>query len=433
MTGLDSKIMDNRSPSPTQSSPIRPAPIVIVGGGLTGLTLAVALGSNGLPVVLIETLPLDRVTQPGFDGRVSAIAASSVRLFKALGLWAALEPHAQPINDILVSDGRPGEAPSPMTLHFDPRKLARSDEAVEPLGHLLENRHMRQVLIEAISILPHVKVMAPAGVLGLDQGAASVAVLIKDHDPIHAQLVIAADGRHSRLRKGAGIKSIGWDYTQSAIVTTVEHDQPHHGVAHELFLPSGPFAILPMVGNRSSIVWTEHKRLAPKFMALSDDDFSVELARRFGAHWGAVRPVGPRWSYPLGLHLARSYVKPRLALIGDAAHAIHPIAGQGFNLGLRDVAALSQVLIEGARLGRDLGDLHLLNDYERWRRSDNVILAAATDGLTRLFSTDSGPIRLARDLGIGMVAKIAPLKNLFMRHAMGDVGVKPKLLDGLPI
>jgi 2-octaprenyl-6-methoxyphenol hydroxylase len=246
-------------------------------------------------------------------------------------------------------------------------------------------------------------------------------------------LVIAADGRNSPLRKAAGIRSIGWSYHQTAIVTTVEHEMPHDGLAHELFLPSGPFAILPMTGNRSSIVWTERDELAPHFLKMGADDFTAEIAKRFGDHWGAINPMGPRWSYPLSLHLARTYVKPRLALIGDAAHGMHPIAGQGLNLGLRDVAAMAEVLIQGARLGLDPGDMTLLRRYENWRRTDNVTLLASTDILNRLFSTDIAPIRFARDLGLGLVGQIGPLKRIFMRHAMGDIGRKPKLLDGIAI
>ena len=412
------------------------APIIVVGAGMVGLSQGVALAKGGLNVVIIDGQAPPDMTLPGFDGRVSAIAASSVRLFKALDIWPHLAEFAQPINDILVTDGRPGEAPSPLSLHFDPRELTAgrtAEDAHEPLGYLIENRHTRLGLMAAASALPNLKILAPAKVTAVDPGPVSAAALLADGSCINAALVIAADGKDSALRKAAGIKTIGWSYPQSAIVTTIEHELPHDGVAHELFLPSGPFAILPMTGNRSSIVWTERSDQVAYFLGLDDAQFTAEVVRRFGSHWGTIRPVGPRFAYPLGLLLARSYTAPRLVLAGDAAHAIHPIAGQGYNLGLRDVAALAETQVDAHRLGLDVGHLSVLREYERKRRVDNVTLAATTDILNRLFSTDLAPIRLARDLGLGLVNQIPPLRRFFMRHAMGDVGQKPRLLDGLPI
>jgi 2-octaprenyl-6-methoxyphenol hydroxylase len=411
-------------------------PIVVVGAGMVGLSLGLALATGGLNVVLIDGQAPPNMTLPGFDGRVSAIAASSVRLFKALNIWPHLAEFVQPINDILVTDGRPGEAPSPLSLHFDPRELspnAPGGDAGEPLGYLIENRHIRLGLMQAAGLLPNLKILAPATVSAADPGPVSIATLLADGSCINAALVIAADGKDSALRKAAGIKTIGWAYQQSAIVTTIEHELPHEGVAHELFLPSGPFAILPMTGNRSSIVWTERSDQVAYFLGLDDAQFTAEVARRFGSHWGAIRPVGPRFAYPLGLQLARTYTAPRFVLAGDAAHAIHPIAGQGYNLGLRDVAALAETLVDAHRLGLDVGHLSVLREYERKRRVDNVTLAATTDILNRLFSNDLAPIRLARDLGLGLVNQIPPLRRFFMRHAMGDVGNKPRLLDGRPI
>lgn len=409
--------------------------IVIAGGGLNGMTLALALAQAGLRPLVIDGLDPATTTAPAFDGRVSAIAASSVRLFKAIGLWEHVADQAQPILDILVSDGRPGERPSALTLHFDHRALGPDPaaNAMEPLGHLIENRHIRLGLQAAIARRPEIAVIAPARITGLIRDRARAEVATSDGRVFSAPLAVSAEGRQSTLRQAAGIKTIGWDYDQTAIVTAVEHEAPHEGLAHELFLPSGPFAILPMVGNRSSIVWTERTRTASHYLSLGPQDFDRELARRFGGHWGRVSSFGPRWSYPLSLHLARRYVDRRLALIGDAAHGIHPIAGQGLNLGLRDVACLAETLVEAWRCGLDLGDLTVLERYEAWRRTDNVVLAAATDGLVRLFSNDWAPARLARDLGIGMVQRIGPLRRFFMRHAMGDVGQKPRLLDGLAL
>jgi 2-octaprenyl-6-methoxyphenol hydroxylase len=409
------------------------APIVVVGAGMVGLSLGVALAKGGLNVVIIDGQAPPDMTLPSFDGRVSAIAASSVRLFKALDIWPHLAEFAQPINDILVTDGRPGEAPSPLSLHFDPRELAENQGQNEPLGYLIENRHTRLGLMAAAGLLPNLKILTPAMVRAVDPGPVSIATLLADGTCINAALVIAADGKDSALRKAQGIKCIGWTYQQSAIVTTIEHELPHQGVAHELFLPSGPFAILPMTGNRSSIVWTERSDQVAYFLGLDATQFSAEVAKRFGSHWGAIKPVGPRFAYPLGLQLARTYTANRFVLAGDAAHAIHPIAGQGYNLGLRDVAALAETLVDAHRLGLDVGHLSVLREYERKRRVDNVTLAATTDILNRLFSTDLAPIRLARDLGLGLVNQIPPLRRFFMRHAMGDVGKKPRLLDGLPI
>jgi 2-octaprenyl-6-methoxyphenol hydroxylase len=255
---------------------------------------------------------------------------------------------------------------------------------------------------------------------------------LSDGSETEAKLAVAAEGRDSPLREAQGIGSIGWDYDQSGIVVTVAHEQPHCGVAYEQFLPAGPFAILPMTGNRSSLVWTEKTAEAERLVALDDAAFDAEIARRFGAHLGTVASVGPRWIYPLRLHLARDYVKPRFALAGDAAHTIHPLAGQGLNLGLKDVAALTETVLDAARLGGDIGAFDVLRRYERWRRFDSLVLAAVTDTLNRFFANDLTPLRMIRDLGLGAVDRIPPLRRFFMRHAGGDVGHLPRLLRGEP-
>ena len=398
--------------------------ILIVGGGLAGLPLALACAQGGLSVTVVDALDPATATDAAFDGRVSAIAFASCRMLAQLGVTQHLEGQMQPINDIMVSDGRVREGASPFFLHFDHKEIGD-----EPLGHLIENRHMRIALQKAVADQPLIRLVAPQSVKRVDYGAQAVATL-GNGETVSARLCFAADGRGSPTREAAGIKTVGWDYGQTGIVCTVEHEVPHEGVAQEYFLPGGPFAILPMVGNRASLVWTEKTADAKAILSLPDDAFADEMRARFGDYLGVCAPVGPRWSYPLTLQLARDYVRPRLALVGDAAHGIHPIAGQGLNLGLRDVAAAAEVVVDAARLGLDIGSLDVLERYQRWRRFDNVALSLLMDGLNRLFSNDIGPVRLARDLGLGIVQQIGPARRFFMRHAGGVVGDLPRLLRG---
>ncbi|MBO6633094.1 MAG: FAD-dependent monooxygenase [Parvibaculum sp.] len=398
--------------------------ILIAGGGLSGLPLALACAQGGLSVTVVDALDPATATDAKFDGRVSAIALASCRMLEQLGVTQHLEGQMQPINDIMVTDGRVREGASPFFLHFDHREIGN-----EPLGNLIENRHIRIALQKAVAAEPLIRLLAPQSVTRLDYGAQAVATL-GNGETVSARLCFAADGRNSPARDAAGLQTIGWDYGQTGIVSTVEHELPHEGVAQEYFLPGGPFAILPMVGNRSSLVWTEKTEDAKAILALDDAAFADEMRARFGDYLGACAPVGPRWSYPLTLQLARDYIRPRLALIGDAAHGIHPIAGQGLNLGLRDVAAAAEVVVDAARLGLDIGALDVLERYQRWRRFDNVALSLLMDGLNRLFSNDIGPVRLARDLGLGVVSRIGPARRFFMRHAGGVVGDLPRLLRG---
>jgi len=400
------------------------ADVVIAGGGMVGMTLALAMARGGLKVIVVDPVPQKAALDERFDGRVSALAYSSVRMFEALGVWPDLAPDAQPINDILVTDAGLGKSPSPFSLHFDHREIGR------PMGVIAENRHIRRALFAAVARAKSIVLRSPAALTGLEDRGHTMAAELAGGEGIDAPLVVAADGRESPMREHMGIGTIGWAYPQMGIVATVAHEKPHNGTAWEHFLPSGPFAILPMMGNRSSLVWTEREDLAPAMMKLDEATFDAEIARRFGAHLGATHAEGPRWSYPLRFHLARAYVKPRFAVAGDAAHGIHPIAGQGLNLGLKDAAALAEVVLEGARLGIDIGDPNLLKRYERWRRFDSFTLAAATDGLNRLFSNDFTPLRLARDVGLGIVDGIGPLRRFFMRHAGGDVGKLPRLMRG---
>jgi len=398
--------------------------VIIAGGGMVGLSLALALARGGLEVALAEPLSPQQLTDERFDGRVSALAFASVRMMRVLGLWERVQPEAQPITDIVVSEGRPGAGPSPFSLHFDHNEIG------EPLGVIVENRHLRRAMLATVAEEKRITFMS--GVAGrellIEKDRARL--FLSNGAVIEASLAIAAEGRDSPLREAQGIGTVGWDYAQTGIVTTMAHEQAHNGVASEHFLPPGPFAILPMTGNRSSLVWTEKSVDAARLMALPEAAFAEEARARFGDHLGKVAPVGPRWSYPLRLYLARAYVKPRFALVGDAAHTIHPLAGQGLNLGLKDVAALTETVLDAARLGLDFGGLDMLKRYERWRRFDSFILAGVTDGLNRLFSNEFAPLRFARDLGLGIVDQIPPLRRFFMRHAGGDVGRLPRLLKG---
>jgi len=398
--------------------------MIIGGGGMVGLTLGIALARGGMKVTVVDPMPKAAATAPAFDGRVSALAYAAVRMYRALGAWAYLEEHAQPIEDILVTDGAPGRTPSPFSLHFD------SAETGTPLGHIVENRHIRMALFAVAESEPHLTLVAPASLADLRVGPNAITAHLDTGEEIDARLAVAADGRESRMREQMGIGVVGWNYPQTGIVATVEHDKPHHGVAYEHFLPSGPFAILPMTGNRSSLVWTERESLAPRLLRLPEEEFNAEIAQRFGTHLGTTRSAGPRWSYPLKFHLARGYVRERFALVGDSAHGIHPIAGQGLNLGLKDAAALAETVLDTARLGLDFGTLDSLRRYERWRRFDSFTLAAATDLLTRLFSNDIEPLRIVRDFGMGIVDRIGPARRFFMRHAGGDIGKLPRLMRG---
>lgn len=396
--------------------------ILVVGGGLIGLSAAIGLARAGLEVIVADREAPAAQVLPAFDGRVSAIAHASRKALQALGIWSHVT-EAEPILDIRVSDGG-----SLLFLHYDHRDLG-----AEPFGHMVENRVLRLALQATLAECPTLTLLAPAAVDRLERGAAGVTATLADGRVVKAALAIAADGRQSPIRQAAGIRTLEWSYAQTGIVCTVAHELPHRGVAQERFLPAGPFAILPMTGNRSSLVWTEKAALAPALLALPEAAFLEELSLRFGDHLGALRVEGPRFGYPLAFQHAETYIGQRLALIGDAAHGIHPIAGQGLNLGLRDVAALVDILADQARLGLDLGDALALRRYERWRRTDSLILAGVTDLLNRLFSNDIAPVRLARDLGLAAVNGLPALKKVFMRHARGDMGLLPRLLRGEPV
>jgi len=397
--------------------------VTIAGGGFAGLALAIALrqGLGDSFKVMVADPAIGKSRQD--DARASAIAAAARRLFETIGVWDNIADSAQPILDMVVTDSKLRDAMRPTYLTFEGEL-----EPGEPFAHMIENHLLHDALVERANA-EGVELRAGA-VANFEAGADRIDVRCADGASFVAKLLIAADGARSAIRELAGIHSYGWNYRQSGIVTTVAHERDHHGRAEEHFLPAGPFAILPLKGRRSSIVWTEERREAERIVALPDQAFHDELEQRFGLRLGEIEAVGPRHAYPLGLAVARTFVADRLALIGDAAHVIHPIAGQGLNLGLRDVAALAEAIVDAARLGLDPGGPDVLERYQRWRRFDTMAMGVATDGLNRLFSNCSDALRLVRDVGLGLVDRVPALKRLFIREAAGLTGEVPKLLRG---
>ncbi|WP_421995140.1 UbiH/UbiF/VisC/COQ6 family ubiquinone biosynthesis hydroxylase [Reyranella sp.] len=409
--------------------------LAIVGAGLNGSLLALAAGQAGLSTVVIDRVPAGSLSDAGFDGRTTAVAYTSQRLFAALGVWDQLAEHAEPILDIRISDAGHDGRPSPLFLHFDHREAADDPETASPMGWIVENRYLRAALLRRLADCPSVEIVAPDEVVDSRRDADRAELSLKSGRRLVTRLIASAEGRGGTLREDAGIGARAWSYGQIAIVLVARHERPHRGVAQEKFLPGGPFAILPMRdgedgSHRSSIVWTERAALARRLLELDAASFQAEFARRFGDHLGRVDTVGPRWWYPLSLVHAERYVDTRLVLVGDAAHGIHPIAGQGYNLGVRDIAALVEVMVEARRLGLDPGAADTLERYAQWRRSDNFAMVAATDLLNRLFSNDIGPVRLARDVGLAAVHRVPALRRFFTRHAMGLVGDLPRLIRG---
>lgn len=415
--------MDNRTIGTILKSMKRDAEVLIVGGGLNGPALALALAQGGIRSHILDATPPAIRDAETFDGRAYALALSTRRMLNALGLWKDLAEHAQPILDIKVSDGRPGEGASPLFTHFDHREIEDG-----PMGHLIEDRYLRQALTMAVEASDLIKMQAPAVVTAQAIDRGGVTITLADGSQQRGSVLIGCDGRCSQVAERAGIGRVGWDYHQTSLVCAIEHEKPHNGIAHQFFMPSGPLAILPLPGNRSSIVWTETTARAATINAMADADYLTELRPRFGEFLGGLSLAGARFSYPLGLSLADSLTSERLALAGDAAHGIHPLAGQGLNLGLRDVAALSEVLIEARRRGEDIGAADVLDRYARWRRFDTVALAAATDGINRLFSNDNPLLRLGRDLALGLVGSFTTTRRALIREAAGLTGDLPKLM-----
>ncbi|MCA1653222.1 MAG: FAD-dependent monooxygenase [Sphingomicrobium sp.] len=400
--------------------------VMILGGGLVGLALAAALDASGLSATIIDPADPDARVDAAFDGRTSAVSSSSRRMFDAIGVSAHFSEPGGPIRRIRTSDGL-----ATGSLTFD------AEEDGEPLGWMHENRHLRAALRARAEAGSAITLRYKSRAVNVERGPYGVTVPLDSGESLTAPLLVAAEGRHSPMREAAGIRVARWRYDHRAIVSTLRHERPHDGTAYEIFYPSGPFALLPMAddatGHRSAIVWSVRKGDAAGLLALSDAEFAGEVAAAMGGFLGKIEVIAPRSSYPLGFHHAARITDNRLALVGDAAHAIHPIAGQGLNLGFRDAAALAQVLVEGARLGLDLGDRQLLDRYQRWRSLDTLMVAMSTDGLTRLYGVPGSTASAVRRFGMGLVDRIGPLKQRLMAEARGTSGDLPLLLRGLPI
>jgi len=401
------------------------ADVIIFGGGLVGLALASALDSSGLSAIVVDPADPSLRRDASFDGRTSAVSSSSMRMLQTIGVADHLTERGCPISRIAVADGL-----QPGGLHFD------ADED-EPLGFMHENRHLRAALQERAEAGRNLWLLWKSRVAVVNRGEAGVVVALEDGRKLHAPLLVAADGRNSATREAAGINVARWKYDHQAIVSVLRHERPHEHIAYEIFYPSGPFALLPMnddsIGHRSAIVWSVPEEDAAGWLSLSDADFAAEAQAAMGGFLGRIELLAPRSSFPLGFHHAAQITAERLALVGDSAHAIHPIAGQGLNLGFRDAAALAQVLVEGARLGLDLGDAQLLDRYQRWRSLDALSVAFATDTLTRLYGVPGKTVSAIRRFGMGLVGRISPFRDRLMSEARGTSGDLPLLLRGLPI
>jgi 2-octaprenyl-6-methoxyphenol hydroxylase len=397
--------------------------IVIGGGAFAGLALALALRQGlGADFTVIVADPA-LSTRPSRDPRATAIVAACRRLFEAIGVWGEIAETTQPILDMVVTDSKLEDATRPAFLTF-----SGDVEPGEPFAHMVENRYLIDALVaHATSAGIELRDVAVADFVSRTE---AIEVTLSDGGVVEAALLVAADGARSKLRERAGIPTHGWEYDQSGIVVTVAHERDHQGRAEEHFLPSGPFAILPLKGKRSSLVWTEKRNEAERLVGLNDNEFHDELERRFGLHLGEIKVLDRPRAFPLGYFVARSFIGERLALVGDAAHVIHPIAGQGLNMGLRDVAALAEVIVDAARLGMDPGQADVLERYQRWRRFDTMAMGLATNSLNLLFSNQSTLLRTVRDIGLGLVDRTPPLKDLFIRQAAGLAGEVPRLLKG---
>jgi len=403
--------------------------ILIAGGGYVGMStaLSIKLAAPHLSILLVDPAPplSERKVR---DLRASAIALAAQKMLDQLGVWDTLKEQAQPINDMIVTDSKTGDAVRPVYLTFDQKV-----EDGQAFAHMVPNGAMVAALEERARALG-VDIRYSESVTDFEEQPASMRVSLRSGDDVETGLLVAADGVKSGLRSIAGIKTIHWDYGQSGIVTTVAHEKSHEGRAVEHFLPSGPFAILPLTDNRSSLVWTEKTRDAQKLVEGDEFVFELELERRFGHQLGELEVVGSKRAYPISLTLAKEFVSNRFALVGDAAHGIHPIAGQGLNLGFRDVAALSEVIVEADRLGQDFGTLDVLERYQQWRRFDTWLMGFTTDVLNRLFSNRSDVLRLARSVGLGVVDRMPRLKQFFTAQAAGTVANnQPRLLVGEPL
>ncbi|MBC2776308.1 UbiH/UbiF/VisC/COQ6 family ubiquinone biosynthesis hydroxylase [Parasphingopyxis marina] len=405
---------------------IKSSDVIILGGGLVGQTLALALDAHGLSCAVVDRMPAEALLDTSYDGRVSAVASASWKMLQAIGLGEALEGKGCPISTIRVSEGM-----EPGALDFEPAE----DEG--PLGIMFENRLLRATLFEAAQKAEHVALYMGRSAADVERGAGGVTVTLDDGTLLSAPLLVGAEGRNSSTREAAGLKIARWRYPHHAIVACLNHEKPHGNIAYEIFYAEGPFAILPMLGDtnghRSALVWSVPEKDGPATLAMNERAFLAEVHKRMDGFLGEVSLAAPRSAYPLGFHNAAKITADRLALVGDSAHGMHPIAGQGLNVGFRDVAALTQVLVEGARLGMDLGDAQLMERYERWRGLDTLMVAMATDGLTRLFGVPGKTASRIRRFGLGAVGRIPPLKRKFVDEARGSSGKLPLLLQGVTV
>ncbi len=401
------------------------ADVLIVGGGLNGPVLSIALAQAGLTSCVIDAQPVATRQADTFDGRAYALALASQRMLAALGLWDAVEDHTQPMLEIKVSDGRAGEGVGPFGLHFDHAEIEEG-----PMGYMLEDRYLRRALLDAMETAPSVHHMPERTVVAQEIDATGVTLTLKDGVTLRGRLVVGCDGRASGTAARADITRTGWSYGQTALVSAIAHEKPHNGIAHQFFMPGGPLAILPLPGNRASIVWSERTEKAETIATLDDEAYLEALRPAFGDFLGEITLAGTRFTYPLNLTIANALVAPRLALVGDAAHGVHPIAGQGLNLGLRDVGALAEVLTDAARRGEDFAAIDVLERYGRWRRFDTATLAVATDTFNRLFSNNNPLLRAGRGIGMGIINALPGARRRFIREAAGLTGDLPKLLQG---
>jgi len=402
--------------------------IVIVGGGLNGPALAMAMARTGYRVTVIDALPATDRKDAGFDGRAYALALASQQLLKATGVWSRVVDDAQPMLEIKVTDGHAGAGPSPFFMHFDHAEIEEG-----PMGYMVEDRHLRGAFLEAMDDEPGITQISGRTVVAQDMSLSGVSVSLDDGSSVSGRVLVGSDGRKSGTAERAGIKRQGWDYGQTALVCAIRHELPHNGIAHQFFMPPGPLAILPLTGNRSSIVWSERHETAAEINALDDAGYLQALRPRFGDFLGEIALEGARFAYPLNLTVADSFIGERMALVGDAAHGMHPIAGQGLNAGLRDVGALAETLILAGRRGEDIGSQLVLERYQQWRRFDTATLAMTTDLFNKLFSNDNPLLRLGRDLGMGIVGAIPGLRRNFVREAAGLTGDLPRLMQGKAI
>ncbi|MBT4871344.1 MAG: UbiH/UbiF/VisC/COQ6 family ubiquinone biosynthesis hydroxylase [Marinovum sp.] len=398
--------------------------IAIVGGGLNGAMMGLALAEAGFSITIIDSLTSKSQQDPQFDGRCYSLALASIRLMQALGLWEALAPNAQSILEIKAADGRAYSNPSPYFLHFDHHEIEEG-----PMGHMVEDRHLRPLLQQRLQSAANISYRAGLSVSEMAISDTHAQLILDTQEIITTRLVIGADGRQSQTAQRAGIKRTGWRYGQTSLVCALSHDTPHQGIACQYFMPPGPLAILPLKGNRSSIVWTESDANAATIMAMDDKDYLAVLQPRIGDYLGKIELAGALYSYPLDLTIAQNYVAPRMALVGDAAHGVHPIAGQGLNLGLRDIAALSEVLSDARLRGEDFSSLAVLLRYQEWRRFDTTALALATDAVNKLFSNDNTLLRTLRNLGMGAINRMPTLRRSFIREAAGLTGELPRLMQ----